>query len=79
MHETIPLLVQVYWGEMTMRARSTTHTDWVDGIEDSFSDEDISAIHIFLARPWFELLWIWQEARLADLQSICMCGEEIIT
>lgn len=36
------------------------------------------AVADLLQRPWFERLWVWQEVRLADDQSIMLCGFDII-
>ncbi|KAI1138731.1 HET-domain-containing protein [Hypoxylon sp. FL0543] len=39
-------------------------------------DLDEYALHSFFARPWFERLWVIQEAALAPV-SICFCGPSL--
>ncbi|KIW07599.1 uncharacterized protein PV09_01550 [Verruconis gallopava] len=46
-----------------------------------YSDSTWTAIEVLLRRPWFERLWVAQEAVLADATSIIKCGssEMLIT
>ncbi|KAF2798595.1 HET-domain-containing protein [Melanomma pulvis-pyrius CBS 109.77] len=41
-----------------------------------WSDEQINAICNLLNRPWFERLWVWQEVRLGNANSLIMVGHE---
>lgn len=48
---------------------------WADiGQAPPLKKEQWLAMSHLLARPWFERLWIWQEAHLANQQSVVMCG-----
>ena len=41
-----------------------------------FSDAQLNAICNLFNRPWFERLWVWQEARLGNKASLVMVGHE---
>lgn len=41
-----------------------------------YTDDQINAICNLLHRPWFERLWVWQEIRLGNPNSLIMVGHE---
>lgn len=41
-----------------------------------YDSETWSAIRHLLQRPWFRRLWVWQEAKLANDDSVIQCGHK---
>ncbi|KAF2677855.1 HET-domain-containing protein [Lentithecium fluviatile CBS 122367] len=41
-----------------------------------WSTDQIDAICNLFSRPWFERLWVWQEIRLGNANSLIMVGQE---
>lgn len=71
--------IEVDWLKQTMRPRGEGSCTWAD--RKAFLPFDVSqmtAITMFLSRPWFERIWIWQEIRLASQEAIAICGRRSI-
>ena len=41
-----------------------------------YDNETWEAITSLLQRPWFKRLWVWQEAKLSNDESIIQCGQK---
>jgi hypothetical protein len=62
-------------GTLKSKSQESSEQHWDDYNELSpLEKEQWLAVTSLLARPWFERLWIWQEARLGNQHSIVMCG-----
>lgn len=65
--------LQVDWFSRKITLDSTGET--IAPIIDPFNSETWKSVGALLRRPWFERLWIWQEARLAR-EAYLFCGNE---
>lgn len=61
----------------TMKPASTlaSESHWADANKPlPFSRREWMSINELLGRAWFERLWIWQEIRLTNQDSMMICG-----
>ena len=71
--------VDWHMSELTPSTTQVTDSIWLDLNHPApFSEVIYKAIMCFLARPWFNRLWIWQEVLLAN-RAHFVCGEETMT
>jgi hypothetical protein len=74
--------IEVDWLNQVMRpATEDVHDQhWASAeAEIPFDNHQWHALQALLSRSWFERLWVWQEIRLADLNTaIVMCGFDFI-
>lgn len=76
--KTVASHIKVDWFNHIMISVSHDAT-WTDRrINLQITNKQERALERFLARPWFERLWIWQEIRLAPPNSIVMYGYQTI-
>ncbi|KAL8691862.1 MAG: hypothetical protein Q9218_003006 [Villophora microphyllina] len=63
-----------------LQASDQTARQRADPTMDSpLSDQDFSDLDALLQRPWFSRLWVLQEVRLANEQTMVICGSDSIS
>lgn len=80
--ETLASKVDINWLTSTMKpsVQSKDEPEWADrDLPLPYQREEYSAIYALIRRQWFERLWVRQEIRLANRESIVMCGTNIIS
>jgi hypothetical protein len=74
--------IDVSWLHATMKPSSSSadEQDWADRTKVlPYEARELDALYSLLHREWFERLWVRQEIRLANFDSIVMCGPTVIT
>jgi len=67
--------IDFHAGTLEPTSLEASEQHWADcNIELPLNLEQTLALEALLTRPWFERLWVWQEARLANENSIVLCG-----
>ena len=70
--------IEMEWAIAVVKPLSGAHySQWIEEPLSFAEDVKITAaIDRFLERSWFKRLWIWQEARLAGVGALMICGGE---
>jgi hypothetical protein len=76
--EMIGSKVYADWEHGTLHNK-TDDTHWADSkCESTLSSERWVALRKFFSRPWFDRLWVVQEARLGAERAVVECGDRLI-
>ncbi|KAL2076119.1 hypothetical protein VTL71DRAFT_1062 [Oculimacula yallundae] len=80
--ETLKLIANKFsvdWDHLAIRSTTQDGIDW-EIIDEALPLEDEAHLSILnlLDRDWFERLWIWQEAHLANDKALVLCGNVMI-
>ena len=73
--------IEIDWVEHNMKPSSLglSEPHWADQTQKlPLDDAECSALEHFIDRAWFERLWVVQEVRLANSETLCMCGSSTV-
>ncbi len=69
--------VEVSINQVRFRSPTATEPEWYHSSHPlPYSPETWVALLAFVQRPWFERLWVWQEAALSNSQAVVVCGHD---